>query len=82
MKGKVNKGMRDMFRYIFGVVLVFGGISEFSAKPIFSAFAILFGISLLPALYDFTPLGKRKNLYIIIPVILFIPTVIFFMMYR
>lgn len=82
MKNTQRKNYNLIMRYIFGIILLFGGMSDFSAKPLFSVCAVLLGVSLLPILYELTPLKKVKYLYIILPVCLFVPTAILFAINR
>lgn len=70
----------NVIRYIFGIVLVLGGMAEIKTQPAFSFSAVLLGGSLLPMLYGATPLGKVKHLQVILPCVLFVLTFVFFKM--
>jgi len=53
MKEKENKKKRHILRYTFGVLFILGGFSNISSgNLLMGIFMALFGISLLPILYE------------------------------
>lgn len=64
---------KNKIRYIIGIICIlgsFGGMS--SGQPLPSIFMMLFGISLLPVIYQKIDFSKIKNPDITIPVVVFV----------
>ena len=65
---------KSKIRYIIGIICIlgsFGGMS--SGQPLPSIFMLLFGLSLLPIIYQkINVIGRIKNIQIIAPIIVFV----------
>lgn len=68
---------KNKIRYIIGIICIigsFGGMS--TGQPLPSIFMLLFGISLLPIIYEKVDVSRIKNAEIVIPIVVFVLFVI------
>ena len=61
--------MKTKIAWVFSVLFIIGGIAGITRSPIFSIFAILFGVSINPKI---NVLIKNKKLKYVIPIVLFL----------